>query len=119
METSVTIQNPEGTHQARTYAAATTRRDKTRERLSVIERLTMRLSDAGLRRRQTKLVYPDHRSPPSLTEGAPAARGYGSLEEYDAKSNVGSRSPSLRPQPLHTGAFGVVLQAAVRDLPVT
>ena len=30
----------------------------------------MRLSDAGLRRRQTKLIYPDHRSPPWLTEDA-------------------------------------------------
>jgi hypothetical protein len=26
------------------------------------------LSDAGLRRRPTKLVYPDHRSPPWFTE---------------------------------------------------
>ena len=28
----------------------------------------MRLSDAGLRRRQTKLIYPNHRFPPWLTE---------------------------------------------------
>ena len=28
----------------------------------------MRLSDARLRRRKTKLVYPNHRSPPWLTE---------------------------------------------------
>jgi hypothetical protein len=32
--------------------------------------LTMRLSDAGLRRRQTELIYPDHRLPPWLTEDA-------------------------------------------------
>jgi hypothetical protein len=32
--------------------------------------LTMRLSDAGLRRLQSKIVYPDHRLPPSLTEDA-------------------------------------------------
>jgi hypothetical protein len=32
--------------------------------------LTLRLSDAGLRRRQTKLIYSDHRSPPCLTEYA-------------------------------------------------
>jgi hypothetical protein len=32
--------------------------------------LTLRLSDAGLRRRQTKLIYPDHRSTPWLTEDA-------------------------------------------------
>jgi hypothetical protein len=30
----------------------------------------MRLSDAGLRRRQTKLLYLDHRPPPWLTEDA-------------------------------------------------
>ena len=30
----------------------------------------MRLSDAGLRCRQTKLIYPNHRLPPWLTEGA-------------------------------------------------
>jgi hypothetical protein len=28
----------------------------------------MRLSDAGLRRRQTKLIYPDHRSSPWSNE---------------------------------------------------
>src|SRR6266478_9970975 len=36
--------------------------------------LTMRLSDAGLRRLKTKTVYPDHRSPPWLTEDAPRDR---------------------------------------------
>jgi uncharacterized protein len=30
----------------------------------------MRLSDAGLRRRQTKLIYPNHRLPPATTEDA-------------------------------------------------
>src|SRR5258708_1645932 len=30
--------------------------------------LTMRLSDAGLRHRQTKMLYPNHRLPPWLTE---------------------------------------------------
>jgi hypothetical protein len=34
----------------------------------VMQRLTMRLSDAGLRQRQTKAVYFNHRSPPWLTE---------------------------------------------------
>jgi hypothetical protein len=33
-------------------------------------RLTMRLSDAGLRRWPTKLIYPNHRLPPWLTEDA-------------------------------------------------
>ena len=36
--------------------------------------LTMRLSDAGFRRRRTKLIYPDHRPPPWLTEDAPRDR---------------------------------------------
>jgi hypothetical protein len=30
----------------------------------------MRLSDAGFRRLQTKLIYPDHQPPPWLTEDA-------------------------------------------------
>jgi len=30
--------------------------------------LTMRLSDAGLRRRATKLIYPNHRLPPGPNE---------------------------------------------------
>jgi hypothetical protein len=33
-----------------------------------IQHLTMRLSDAGLRRRETKAVYPDHPFPPWLNE---------------------------------------------------
>jgi len=33
-------------------------------------RLTMRLSDAELRCRRTKLIYPNHQSPPWLTEDA-------------------------------------------------
>ena len=37
-------------------------------------RLTMRLSDAGLRRRQTKPIYPDHRPSPWLTVEAPRDR---------------------------------------------
>jgi len=32
--------------------------------LAIYTRLTMRLSDAGLRPRTTKVVYPDHRFPP-------------------------------------------------------
>jgi len=34
----------------------------------------MRLSDAGLRRRQPKPVYPNHRPPPWLTEDGPRDR---------------------------------------------
>jgi hypothetical protein len=32
------------------------------------------LSDAGLRRRQTKILYSNHRLPPWLTEDAPRDR---------------------------------------------
>jgi len=35
-----------------------------------MQRLTMRFSDAGLRCRERKLVYPDHRPIPWLTEDA-------------------------------------------------
>src|SRR6202035_3281580 len=35
---------------------------------------TMRLSDAGLRCRQSKLIYPNHPLPPWLTEDAPRDR---------------------------------------------
>jgi hypothetical protein len=39
-------------------------------RRRVIGPLTTRLSDAGLRQRQTKALYPNHRSPPWPTEDA-------------------------------------------------
>src|ERR1700722_7073819 len=38
--------------------------------LAIALRLTIRLSDAGLRRHPTKLIYPNHRLPPWLTEDA-------------------------------------------------
>jgi hypothetical protein len=37
-------------------------------------RITIRLSDAGMRRRQTEPIYPDHRPSPWFTEGAPRDR---------------------------------------------
>ena len=40
----------------------------------------MRLSDAGLRRRPTKLIYPDHRLPPGLTEDVTRDRSNRLLE---------------------------------------
>jgi hypothetical protein len=36
--------------------------------------LEMRLSEAGLRQQPTKLIYPNHRSPPWLTEDVPRDR---------------------------------------------
>jgi hypothetical protein len=40
----------------------------------------MRLSDAGLRRHQTKLIYLNHRSPSWLTEDTPRDRSNRLLE---------------------------------------
>jgi len=55
----------------------------------------MKLSDAGLRRRPTKLLYPDHRLPPWLTEDATRDRSNRLLE-------VGSRI-RLNPVRLRVG----------------
>jgi hypothetical protein len=41
----------------------------------------MRLSDAGLRRHPTKLLYPDHRLPPWLTEDVPRDRSNRLLDD--------------------------------------
>ncbi len=51
-----------------------------------IYRLTMRLSDARLRRPKTKLIYPDHRLPPWLTEDAARDRSNRWLDDF-ASSN--------------------------------
>jgi hypothetical protein len=52
--------------------------------------LTMRLSDAGLRLRQTKLIYPDHRPSPWLTE-ASAPRSLQPIVRRLAKYRDGAR----------------------------
>jgi hypothetical protein len=54
-------------------------------------RLTMRLSDAGLRRRQTKLIYPDHLPPPWSTEDATRDRSNRLLEVLALTSTELSR----------------------------
>src|ERR1700733_10887842 len=41
----------------------------------------MRLSDAGLRQRKTKLLYPNHRLPPWFTEDAPRDRSNRLLDD--------------------------------------
>jgi hypothetical protein len=46
----------------------------------------MRLSDAGVRRRPTKLIYLNHRPPPWLTEHAPRDRSNRWLDGEAAKS---------------------------------
>ena len=68
MQTQIAI-TPAGTKTQR-RSAITPLRDIARGKLasSFITGLTMRLSDGGLRQRQTKLIYPDHRLPPWLTE---------------------------------------------------
>jgi len=43
--------------------------------------LTMRLSDAGLRRHPTKLIYPDRRPSPWLIEDAPRDRSNRLLDD--------------------------------------
>jgi hypothetical protein len=49
--------------------------------------LTMRLSDAGLRRRQTTLLYLNHRSSPWLTEDATRDRSNRLLDrDLEAKA---------------------------------
>ena len=48
---------------------------------SQFRRLTMRLSDAGLRQRPTKLIYPDHRPSPWLTEVVPRDRSNRLLDD--------------------------------------
>ena len=57
--------------------------------------LTMRLSDAGLRRRQTKALYLDHRPPPWLTEDATRDRSNRLLDHIRHRSSdEGTSEPS-------------------------
>ena len=62
--------------------------------------LTMRLSDAGLRQRQTKAVYLNHRFPPWLTEDATRDRSNRLLDVRGANStdemSGAHRSPLFR-----------------------
>jgi hypothetical protein len=51
----------------------------------------MRLSDAGVRRQETKLIYVDHRPTPWLTEDAPRDRSNRMLDDV----RVGSVRRSL------------------------
>jgi hypothetical protein len=66
----------------------------------------MRLSDAGIRQRQTKAVYPDHPLPPWVTEDAPRDRPNRLLEgrvlerpKYRIHSRLVPRT--LRLKPMH------------------
>jgi hypothetical protein len=60
----------------------------------------MRLSDAGLRRRPTKLIYTDHRPTPWLSEAAPRDRSNRLLDPTGAAPQLG-RTKSLEAIHLH------------------
>jgi hypothetical protein len=47
--------------------------------------LTMRLSDAGLHRRQTKALYPKHRPSPRLIENDTRDRSNRLLDDYEPR----------------------------------
>src|SRR5580698_3908485 len=47
-----------------------------------IRKLTMRLSDAGLRHHKPKLLYPDHRLPPWLPKARPRDRSNRLLDDF-------------------------------------
>jgi hypothetical protein len=91
--------------------------------------LTMRLSDAGVRRRPTKLFYPNHRLPPWLTEDAARDRSnrlldcratpaskltLGSIAELTL-GLVGRKDPVVVPA---TGAQRRLLNTAPTPMPV-
>jgi hypothetical protein len=52
-------------------------------------RLTMRLSDAGLRRHESKLLYPNHRPTPWLPEDA-APRSLEPIVRWVAEADTGA-----------------------------
>jgi hypothetical protein len=104
--------NPRTPRQIDRHAATPMRRPPDTQR-----RLTMRLSDAGLRQGQTEALYPNHRLPPWLTEDATRDRSNRLLggSDYRALKPLGSRGkvsqhPRLKDDiclksPLSRGAF--------------
>jgi hypothetical protein len=60
----------------------------------------MRLSDAGLRQRKTKAVYPDHPFPPWLTEDAARDRSNRLLEGRILECSKYRVHPGLVPRTL-------------------
>jgi hypothetical protein len=83
-------------------AGAPTITAKTSAALTIMGCLTMRLSDARLRRRQTKLIYPNHRPSPWLTEDAtprslePIVRSQPCHDAGQTNSVDRRRSPNAR-----------------------
>ncbi len=66
-----------------------------------LRRLTVRLSDAGLRRCQTKLIYPNHRLPPWLTKTRPRDRSNRLLDATQRSRDRGHRSCNSLRLPQH------------------
>jgi hypothetical protein len=69
----------------------------------------MRLSDPGLRQRQLKLIYPDHRLPPWLNEDAPRDRSNRLLVVICANANSQDvcACAQLPRRPLHHREFDI------------
>jgi hypothetical protein len=81
----------------------------------------MRLSDAGLRRHEAKLIYPNHRPPPWLTEDATRDRSNRLLDGYADVSKYAhyfgrSRAFSARVG-LNRGALKYSAPTAIRTIP--
>jgi hypothetical protein len=72
-------------------------RDAATLRRCVIGPLTMRLSDAGLRRRPAKLIYPNHRLPPWFTEDATRDRSNRLLEVTREHANIQGAGDGAQP----------------------
>jgi hypothetical protein len=78
------------------------------ENVDGMERLTMRLSDAGLRQRRTKALYPNHRLPPRLNEDATRDR---SNRLLDGESTV---DPSFQAVAIIGSLRDIGIQVATR-----
>jgi len=79
----------------------------------------MRLRDAGLRRRQTKLLYPDHRIPPWLIADSARDRSNRLLDPCDMsaivvahdksdkrRDSIGHHAPPFQTDPANLAPFG-------------
>jgi len=76
--------------------------------------LTMRLSDAGLRGHPTKLIYPDHRSSPWLTEDAPRDRSNRLLDHPENHKTGGSTfsASRRRKRRIRHSTSGIIIEGA-------
>ena len=74
----------------RSANTGSTATSNTSETLISVWRLTIRLSDARLRRQQSKLIYPNHRLPPWPTEAATRERSNRLLDVIATSTKVSS-----------------------------